>query len=137
VNQTMKSMVLASVLSAVVAAPAGGAPRERTQSVTYERASGIHLMDVAWVEVAAGELPEARPLAREKKVSVSITDDSGRPVGAVVHQGEHELGRVCGQSDAPLQLASREPVHVHVYSGPGCDDLSAPTTGTIEFTFTR
>lgn len=136
-NQLTKSMVLAAVVTAAVAAPAGSAPRERTENVAYERASGVHLMDAAWVEVAAGELPQATPRAREKAVSVAITDDSGRPVAAVVHQGDADLGAICGQSGAPLQLVSRQPVHVHVYTGPGCADASTPTTGTIEFTFTR
>lgn len=136
-NRRTKTLVLSFALVVAVAAPAGGAARQRTETVAYERASGVHLLDVAWIEVAAGDLPQARPLAREKTVSVTITDDSGRPVAGVVHQGDAELGSVCGQTERPLPLVSREPVHVHVYSGPGCADVSTPTTGSVEFTFAR
>lgn len=130
-------LVLASVLTLAAVAPAAGGPRARTETAPYERASGVHLMDVAWMEIAAGELPEAQPLARERSVSITIEDDSGRPVAGAVHQGEHELGDICGSTETPLALVNREPVHVHVYSGAGCSDVSAPTTGSVTFTFTR
>jgi hypothetical protein len=94
-------------------------------------------MDVAWVEIAAGDLPTAQPLAREKSVSITLEDESGRPIAGVVHQGDRELGELCGQTEAPLTLEGREAVHVHIYSGPGCADVSVPTSGTVTFTFTR
>lgn len=136
-SRTRKGLALASIAAVVAIAPAAGAARSRTQTVPYERASGLHLMDVAWVEIASGDLPQATPLAREKYVSITLEDDSGRPIAGAVHQGEHELGDVCGATDAPLALVNREPVHVHVYSGPGCADVSMPTTGAVTFTFTR
>lgn len=136
-NRGTKGLALASALIVAVVAPAAGAPRQRTETTAYDRPAGIHLVDAAWVELITAELPEARPQAREKFVSVTVTDDSGRPVAVVAHQGETELGAFCGQTEAPLPLASREPVHVHIYSGPGCSDVSTPTAGTVEFTFTR
>lgn len=136
-NRGMKGLVLACAAIVAVVAPATGAPRQRTETIAYDRPAGIHLADAAWIEVAAGELPAARPLAREKTVSVAVTDDSGRPVAGVVHQGEAELGDFCGETEAPLQLASRAPVHVHIYSGPGCSDVSTPTAGSVDFTFAR
>lgn len=136
-NRTRKGLALAIAVTVVAVAPATGAPRSRTETAPYERASGAHLMDAAWIEVAAGDLPAAQPLAREKSVSITLEDESGRPIAAVVHQGDHELGELCGQTEAPLTLSGREPVHVHVYSGPGCTDVSVPTSGTVTFTFTR
>lgn len=136
-NRLVKALVPAAVLIGSAVAPAAGAPRQRVETAAYERASGVHLMDVVWIEIAAGELPEARPLGREKTVSITIADDSGRPVAADVHQGEEVLGSICGQTESPLTLVSREPVHLHVYSGAGCSDVSTPTQGTIEFTFAR
>lgn len=136
-NRTMKGLALATIVTAVAVAPASGAPRSRTETVAYERTSGAHLADVVWVEVAAGDLPEATPLARERSVSITLEDDSGRAVAGVVHQGDHELGEICGATDAPIALVSREPVHVHLYAGPGCADVSVPTAGTITFTFAR
>lgn len=136
-NRTMKGLALATIVTVVAVAPATGAPRSRTETVAYERASGAHLMNVAWVEIAAGDLPAAQPLAREKTVSITLEDDSGRPIAGVVHQGDRELGEFCGQTEAPLTLAGREAVHVHVYSGPGCADVSVPTAGTVIFTFAK
>lgn len=130
--------VLAVALVVVgLVAPASGAPRQRVESVAYENATGVWASEVVLVNVSFGDMPQAAPMAKEKHVSVSITDDSGRPVIAAVHQGEAELGMICGQSDAPLALVSRKPVHLHIYSGPGCGDVSTPTSGTVEFAFTR
>ena len=134
-NRLRKIAILASALIVVALAPAGGAESERREMVPYDSGSGIHLMDVVWVEVAG--VPESRPLAGEKKVSIEITDESGRPVAGVVHQGGADLGEICGQTEAPLRLVSRKSVHVHIYSGPGCEGVSAPTSGTVTFTFTR
>lgn len=136
-NRTMKGLALATVATVVAVAPAAGASRSRTETVAYERTSGAHLEDQVWVEVAAGDLPEARPLARERSVSITLEDDSGRPIAGVVHQGEEELGEICGATEAPIALVNREPVHVHLYSGPGCADVSLPTAGTVTFTFSR
>lgn len=136
-NRVTKCLALASTLAVVASGPAGGAPRTRTETAPYERASGIQLMDVATVEVASGDLPEAQPLRGERWVSVAVADASGRPVAAIVHQGEAVLGDLCGESEQPLALVNREPVHVHVYTGPGCADLSVPTQGTVTFTFAK
>ena len=136
-NRTVKGLALATVVTVGAVAPATGAPRSRTETAAYERASGAHLTDVAWLEIAAGDLPTAQPLAREKSVSITLEDESGRPIAAVVHQGDNELGELCGQTEAPLTLSGRAAVHVHVYSGPGCADVSLPTSGTVTFTFTR
>jgi hypothetical protein len=135
VKHGTKVVALALTIGTGVIAPASGAPRERTETVPYERSSGAHLMDTLWIEVTG--VPEARPAAGETAVSIVLEDDSGRPVAATVHQGKHELGEICGATDVPLALVSRRPVHVHVYSGPGCLDVSAPTKGSITFTFTR
>lgn len=134
-NRATKAVVLSLACASALAAPAAGGPRERVETATYERPAGIHLLDVAWVEVAAGELPQATPMAREKTVSIVVEDDSGNPVAAAVHQGKSELGTICGASESPLTLVNRQPVHVHVYSGEGCSGASIATQGTVTFTF--
>lgn len=136
-KRTNLGLALAAVVTVVAVAPAAGAPRTRTETVAYERASGAHLSEDVSVDVAAGEMPEAAPMAREKTVSITLEDDSGRPIAGVAHQGDEELGAFCGQTEAPLTLVSRKPVHVHVYSGEGCSDVSVPTAGTVAFTFAR
>ena len=132
-NRHRKVAILTSALIVVALAPAWGARSERTEMVSYDRGSGIHLMDVVWIEVSG--VPASRPLAGERKVSIEIADQSGRPVAGVVHQGGADLGEICGQTEAPLRLVSRKSVHVHIYAGPGCDGVSVPTTGTVTFTF--
>lgn len=125
----------ALALVALSALPAAGARSARTEMVTYDSGSGIHVMDYVWFEFSGA--PEAQPLAGERTVSIEITDESGRPVAGVVHQGDAELGEVCGRTETPLRLVSRKWVHVHIYGGPGCDGVSVPTTGTVTFTFAR
>lgn len=124
-------------MTVAVVAPATGAPRSRVETVAYERPSGANVGDSLWVEVANGNTLEATPMGREKTVSITLEDESGRPVAGVVHQGEEELGKFCGETEAPVTLAGRESVHVHLYSGPGCADVSMPTTGTVTFEFAR
>ena len=136
-NRIGKGLALSTVVTLVAIGPATGATRTRTETVAYERASGAHLDQKVWVEIAAGDLPEAQPLAREKSVSITLEDESGRPIAGVVHQGDEQLGELCGSTDAPLALVSRKPVHVHVFSGEGCTDVSVPTSGTVTFTFSR
>ena len=134
---TKKGLAVAAVVALVAAAPATGAPRSRTETVAYERASGAYLAETVLVNLQLGPMPEATPQAREKTVSITLEDDSGRPVAGMAHQGDEELGAFCGQTDTPLTLVNRKPVHVHVYSGQGCGDVSLPTTGSVTFTFTR
>ena len=132
-----KGLALAAVVTLVAVAPATGAPRSRTETVAYERASGAYLAETVLVNLSLGPMPEAAPQAREKTVAITLEDDSGRPVAGMVHQGEEELGTFCGQTETPLTLVSRKPVHVHVYSGEGCADVTLPTTGSVTFTFSR
>ncbi|MDQ3951588.1 MAG: hypothetical protein M3279_01295 [Actinomycetota bacterium] len=134
-NRLRKIAILASALIVAALAPAGGAESERREMIAYDSGSGVHVMDVVWIEVAG--VPESRPLAGERKVSIEIADESGRPVAGVVHQGGADLGEICGQTEAPLRLVSRKSVHVHIYAGPACEGVSAPTSGTVTFTFTR
>ena len=133
-TRATKSVALATTLLLLSIAPAAGGPRQRTENVPYDTPAG-NVMDTLWVEVSGA--PEASPLAREKFVSVTLQDDSGRPVAAMLHQGDEELGAFCGSTEEPVRLANREPVHVHIFTGPGCSDVSTATKGTATFTFTR
>ena len=133
-GSAIRTFVSSFAVMALVAAPGLAASSERTETVAYEAPSGAHV-DTAWVEFSP--TPEARPSAGERYVSIELEDESGRPVAAAVHQGNSDLGDVCGGTSAPIALVSRKPVHVHIYSGPGCTDVSVPTQGTVTFTFTR
>ena len=130
-NKAIKAAVV-SIAMILAAAPATGSPRERTETVPYET-PGTHFMDAVWVEV--GPTSEAVPMPGERTVSVVLQDESGRPVAAALHQGDHDLGVFCGETGKPVRLVNRKPVHVHVYNGPGCSDVSVATQGTATFTF--
>jgi hypothetical protein len=132
-NRIVKALLPAVVLLAA-AAPVNGAPRQRTETAPYE-APNFAVLDTLWVQL--GSAPEARPLAGEQTVSVSLTDDTGKPVSGVVHQGKYTLGEFCGATEQPLHLMNRKPVHVHVFLGDGCSGGSLPTKGTVTFTFAR
>ncbi|MFN2587652.1 MAG: hypothetical protein ABR613_06010 [Actinomycetota bacterium] len=133
-NRWTRVVVPSVAFLVLLATPAPGAPRERTETVPYDT-PGAHVLDVAWVEVNGA--PEAMPQRGEKTVSVALQDDSGRPVAAVLHQGDAELAEFCGEMAEPVRLVGRKAVHVHVYSGPGCSDVSIATQGTAAFTFGR
>ncbi len=133
-SRVAKALVPALTLLVLATAPAAGGPRERTEIVPYD-SPAVHVLDVVWVEVSGAA--EAMPARGEKRVSVVLQDDSGRPVAAVLHQGNRTLAEFCGAMDEPVRLVTREAVHVHVYSGPGCSDMSVATKGTARFTFTN
>ena len=134
-NRAVKALVATFTLIVAVAAPASGEPSERTETLEYSSTSGTQLMDYFTVQV--GPLPEIRPARGETAVSVVVEDASGRPVAAAVHQGDQDLGNICGATKGPVPLVSRKAVHVHVFSGAGCSDVSLPTQGTITFTFVK
>lgn len=133
-KRIFKGLILAVTLLTVAAVPVHGAPRERTETAPYE-APNFSVMDTLWISI--GSAPEARPLAAERTVGVSLTDDSGQPVGGVVHQGKYTLGELCGATEEPLRLMNQKPVHVHVFVGDACPGGSLPTKGTVTFTFGR
>jgi hypothetical protein len=133
-RRPIKALVPSVALLLTAIAPATGAPAERTVTAPYDT-PGAQLADVATVEING--VAEAAPVRGEKTVSVALQDDSGRPVAAVLHQGDEEIADFCGATTEPVRLVSRKPVHVHVYAGPGCSDVSVATQGTATFTFAR
>lgn len=129
-----KALIPALALFVVAAAPAAGGGSERTATVPYENPA-VLIGDAFTVQVNSA--PEAAPARGEKTVSVVLEDEIGRPVAGLLHQGDHDLGDFCGATARPIPLVNRKPVHVHVYSGPGCSDVSVATRGTAAFTFTK
>jgi hypothetical protein len=82
---------------------------------------------------------------RERFVSVTVTDSSGRPVVAEVaqltngNQTQILSSMLCGETDRPVKVNPGMHVYVYVYYGQGCggEAVSAPTSGTITAVFTR
>ncbi|HEV2755429.1 MAG TPA: hypothetical protein VG318_06595 [Actinomycetota bacterium] len=129
-----KSLAPSLALLVLTIAPAAGGTSERTETVPYENPA-VLIGDAFTVQVNSA--PEAVPARGEKTVSIVLEDESGRPVAGLLHQGDSELANFCGATEQPVRLVSRKPVHVHVYSGPGCSDMSIATRGTVAFTFAK
>ncbi len=129
------TLAVACTLALVVVAPAtAGPPAGRSLSYDYQGGDGFALEGGAFY-ISDGDMFLARPRTGERFITVEVADQTGRPVLAAAHQGEIELGpRFCGTSER-LELATRKPVHVHLYTGPGCDGVSVPTEGTVTITF--
>lgn len=133
-RRSSRALIPSVALLVLVAAPAAGGGSERTTTVPYDTPA-VLVGDALTVEING--VPEAAPARGEKTVSVVLEDESGRPVAGVIHQGDADLGDFCGATEQPVRLVSRKPVHVHVYSGPGCSDVSVATQGTAAFTFAK
>ena len=106
------------------------------RSLSYDYQGGdAFIFDNLSFFVSDGDMFREAPRSGERFITVEVVDDSGRPVMAAAHQANEELGQpFCGKSDR-LRLITRKPVHVHLITGPGCDDISIPTEGTVTLTF--
>jgi hypothetical protein len=130
-----KAIVAICVLMALSAVPAvAGQGDARIVSYEYSGPNSVELGENG--SGSFGIYTVAKPRAGESSVSVEIVDESGRPVFAGLHQANRELGDFCGQSD-DLLLETKKALHVHLYMGEGCDDISTPTEGTITLTFQK
>jgi hypothetical protein len=79
----------------------------------------------------------------DRRVTVRVTDRSGRPVQAAVvqHLGsgtsdDVELGRLCGPRNGFRLARPGRPLTVYLLAGRCGASASVPTTGTVRFTFT-
>ena len=118
--------------------PAIAAPSSRTVSVGYEQPNTIVISAVSdGPTISTVSSEDVATAAGDRRVSATITDDSGQPVAAQVHQGNAELGVICGTGSEELTLVNRKPIHLHLLFGPSpdCTGFSMPTTGTIDITF--
>lgn len=134
--RTTRASAIAFVL-AVSALPAAAAKPDPPRNVTvqYQGPNTVADNDDAFIS-RIGAMAKPRP--QERFVDVAIADASGLPVSAELHQGARDLtGAFCGETEKPVKLRGRAPLHVHLYAGPGCSGPSVPTKGTITFSFQR
>lgn len=131
-----KSAVMVALALILSALPAAAKP-EPAREVTVEYQGPNTLADDEDMFIS-NIGPMARPKPGERFVDVVVEDVSGQPVMAELHQGDRDLtGRFCGETEEPVKLRGRGPLHVHLYAEAGCDGQSAPTQGTITFSFQR
>jgi hypothetical protein len=136
---TKLSMVLVLLVSALVQT-ANAAPSPRTSSIGYDGPNGIVISSATdGLTISTVQSGKIEVLPGERFVSATITDDSGQPVAAEVHQGGADLGLVCGKGAEELTLVTKKPVHLHLLFGAStdCAGVSVPSTGTIELSFSR
>ena len=128
------TLAVASLLAVVAVVPATAAP-EPQRALSYDYQGGdAFVFEGAGIFVSS-DMFLAQPRTDERFVTVEVADQTGRPVMAAAHQANKELGQpFCGTSD-PLRLVTRKPVHVHLFTGLGCGDISVPTEGTVTLTF--
>ena len=128
---------LALVLISAVT-PATAAPGSRTVTVPYDGPNTVMLEAVTdGARLFTVQTDKASPSPGAAYVAVRIEDSSGQPVAAAVHQGQTDLGTVCGNGDEHLQLASAKPIHLHLQFGVSveCGGPTVPTQGTVELEF--
>ena len=137
---TTRFLTVLALLAAALVQTASAAPASRTTSIGYDGPNGLMISssnaDTKIFTVQTGKVDIE---AGEELVSAKITDDSGDPVAAEVHQGGAELGVICGDGSEELMLVNKKPVHLHLQFGVAadCGGASIPSSGTIEFTFNR
>lgn len=141
-----RALVLFLVLGIVVgslttASAAKKKPKPRVVMADYgpDPTGSLIRVDVGTPGTSFAQVPFA-PTATERKVSVSITDDSGQLVRGRVRQADSDMsGYFCGKTSAPVRIAAGGEILVEVYSGT-CSSgtgVGAATQGTITATFTR
>jgi hypothetical protein len=137
---TTKFLTVLALLVAALVQPVSAAPTSRTTSIGYDGPNGLVVSssnaDTKIFTVQTGKVDIE---TGEQFVSAKITDDSGDPVAAEVHQGGAELGVICGDGSEELILVNKKPVHLHLQFGAAtdCGGASLPSSGTIELTFSR
>lgn len=138
------AVAVSGTAQAATATPHGAA---RTATASY---TGSGVDSVAVVPGVYGDISDAvaavsfTPQTRERTLSLSVTDQLGRPVLAAVvqHLGpgnsdDDELGRLCGQPGTFHLPVAQAPVTVYLLSGTCNGGPSTPTTGTVTGRFTR
>ena len=77
------------------------------------------------------------PLAKERKVSIVITDDSGLPVRGRIAQADSDLSEFCGKTEAPVAITPGVEFEVELFTGPCGIGVGVMTQGTIKATFSQ
>ena len=131
------------VVSLALVAPAGAGRKTRSVVVEYVPSQVSHEPSDPEGQVSLVRTSDVQPLRSEGRILVSVTDDSGLPVLAILEQGDIPLSEpFCGEMKRPARLITRKGVHVHLLGGhtygtSGCSQISAPSVGQVEFRFGR
>ena len=132
--------VAASLL--ILVAPAKAETGTREVVVDYNAPQGVTVQNLEAYPVKDSAFRFAARRA-ERRISFSVTDASGRSVRAHVYIAENRDGvyepvtSFCGETPAPIKIASRSRIEVRLVTGDCSSEASTPTSGTITATFSR
>jgi hypothetical protein len=79
---------------------------------------------------------EFEPEPGHERIEVKLVDDNGGLVRGSIRQG-NTFEEFCGETDGAVAVSAEAPFQVNVYSGPCGDEMSLPTEGMVEVTFSR
>lgn len=139
-SHTMKLLAVVVLLVSASLQSAVAGQSSRTVSVDYDGPNGLVISAVNnYTYIYTIQSDKVPAEEGERSVSAEITDESGNPVAAAVHQGGAELGITCGAGAEKFTLVNRKPIHLHLQFGVStdCTGVSTPSSGTIELTFSR
>lgn len=134
----------AGLLAISLVSPASGGPNDRTVTKEYTMANGMVIYESTSATWSVGTAWKVfRPKPGERFVSISISDDLGRPVFGHTHfhqDGDGEVDEVdfCNETPKPIRLGAAKKLEVAVFLGTCPDGTpSLVTQGTVTATFSR
>lgn len=131
----MLGLAGALLFGAMTSSYAGAA--KRTETVEYLVPNGIHL-GVASVHTSVDNWNTFKVRPGEKRLSISIEDDSGLPSAAQLYLPNQSSGMtVCGQTSKPLRVRPGDEISVGPSSAICEGSPSAAVAGTITLTFSK
>lgn len=142
-KRTILVGIVIGLLAAMLVAPAAGAakkkaPKPRVYEGTYTCPCGVQAAGVGPAfRLGTGEGGfQVAVLAKERYISLELTDDSGLPVFFSINQDldgdgtlyEYENGTACGATTEPVELEPSAAITVFIQSGT-CDTGPGLATG--------
>ena len=137
-------VVLGMVVGSLTAAEAAKKKKKKKPAARVVTANYAPASDGGLIIFRLGTAPGVSltqvpftPTAKERKVSIAITDDSGQPVRASLAQSESELSDFCGKTDAPVMIAPGVEIQLKLFSGTCGSGVGVMTQGKITATFSQ
>lgn len=134
------ALALAIACVAALGPAAFGGGTRRVEAAQYNYTSGLARPGSTSGQVTLG-FAEFETLPAEKKVSLAISDTSGRAVLAQAGQDVDGDGRIdweqdfCASTERPITITGGVDLQVFVLEGECGSDQSIPTTGSVQAIF--
>jgi hypothetical protein len=139
-RKALRGIPLALIVVCVVVAPAAAKARTVKQTYTFNPAAGgsVWVSDET-IAFASAESITFETTRADRKVSLTIADDTAGSVSAAVRQGEGPVTVFCNEIES-VPITGGTPVEVRIIlelnpAANGCATPDMPTTGTVTATF--